>query len=593
MNRIPPYLLAFIAIAWPWDVYLYIPILGVNTSTAAAALVVAIESLSIVRSRRTHIPFELLWPAICLLVLAVLAARWDAVALLLFFASAMRIARAPGLVRMCLLLTAASTLAVMVVSLAAPAAYVFPTAFALDSTATFAGPRDLAYAGFVCLAAVLCWGYFVSRKDLAVWRRRLAIAGLAASIAAAAWAGLDVILPRRMGAPWPMAGNFGALDLAGLVLLWLGARIAAKHLVAAREGDAGPHAWFATFVLIAGMYALLTAGGIHLGHAFVLALAGGGANRKQNTAVQAPLAPLLLVPVILLVIVNAGRVFPENDADPRNYGFRAATLWQQQQLTALDAWLDWFEYHAPEERRSHLWRARMALEQKNALNAAAEFAVAMTPAKLPLLLPGPSEEEAAQFLTEFRDYISALPDDERGFAFENALVAAGRSGQALASLQMRRNVMDPAAADPASLPLAQTVACLLGDPDLAQYLALWAKNDLAALLESWGARIESAPETLRTTPVVAVAWAGPNGLRVWLIGPGGTIQTAQRENRCIDTAVSFQWTAPVLDKGQWRTHIDKAGSPVAIAWPEGNPGQATIAIAGDSSEQFLAITVWQ
>ncbi|MCL4215566.1 MAG: hypothetical protein KJ052_00955 [Candidatus Hydrogenedentes bacterium] len=593
MNRIPLYLLAFIAAAWPWDVYLYIPILGVNAATAAAALLIAIESLQLVRSRRAHIPYELLWPAVCLLLLALIAARWDAVALLLFLVAAMRAARAPGLVRMCLLLTAMSSLTVMVVSGSMPAACVFPTAFALDSLATFAGPRDLAYAGFVCLAAVLCWGYFASRKDLAVWPRRLAITGLAASIAAAAWAGLDVIFPQRVGAPWPMATGFGALDLAGFLLLWLVARIAAKHLVAAREGDAGPHAWFATFVLIAGMYTLLTAGGIYLGHVFVLALAGGSANRKQDTTVRAPLAPVLLAPVILLVVVNANRVFPENDADPRNYDFHAAALWAQQDLTALNAWTTWFEDHAPEERRSHLWRARMALEQEDPLAAAADFAFAMTPAEAPLLLPGPSEDEVARFLTVFRDHISALPEDKRGFAFEHALVAGNRSGQALASLQVRRDVMDPASADPASLPLAQAVACLLGDPGLAQYLVAWPENELAAMLESWGARIVPAPEALQTTPVVAVAWAGPNGLRAWFIAPGGIIRTALRQGRCFDAVAPVQWSTPELDNGQWRTQLDMAGTPLAIAWPMENPGKATIEIVDANPEQFLAITVWR
>jgi len=60
-------LLAAFAMAWPWDVYQYVPWVGIHITGLAALGLIVLWVADVTLNRRNRVPFELAWPAIALL----------------------------------------------------------------------------------------------------------------------------------------------------------------------------------------------------------------------------------------------------------------------------------------------------------------------------------------------------------------------------------------------------------------------------------------------------------------------------------------------------------------------------------------------
>ena len=61
-------LLALFAFAWPWDVYQYLPQLGLHITGLVTVGLAVLWAADILLLRRNRVTFELAWPAALLLV---------------------------------------------------------------------------------------------------------------------------------------------------------------------------------------------------------------------------------------------------------------------------------------------------------------------------------------------------------------------------------------------------------------------------------------------------------------------------------------------------------------------------------------------
>jgi hypothetical protein len=213
-----------------------------------------------------------------------------------------------------------------------------------------------------------------------------------------------------------------------------------------------------------------------------------------------------------MILLNLGQVHPENTLDPRNYDVAAAQDLQAGHLDLLERRMDFFEHRLPGEKKTHFWRAHAALRRGHPERAAVEFvqSVRWRKSVMARMLPPPSFDEQEDFLVRLRDLCSSLPPDSHVFAYERALLAAGRDDSALATLRLRITQPSLDVTALPSVPFARALAVLLLAPSpIEKRLAEWPAPELVSILEQWGVRLERAPAGFPQDALPLVLSAGP------------------------------------------------------------------------------------
>ncbi len=526
------------AVAAPWDVFLFVPVLHLHLAGILAFAIIALEFVDYVQTRRVGVRFELLWPACALLVLALPPFRVvplrGALAILLGLAAARSVG--PLLTRNIVAAMALSigllglyTLVFLLTQLAAPGQSPSPSAYSLDTgvLAPF-GNTVTECAALLFLGLAAASSRFL-RNDCASKALRRTVLALAAPLVIVLCA---LVVSSLDGlAFWRPRDYFASTGMAAAALIggWLLARTLAKSFIHWREmrytisED--------TTQMLAGLvfFALLFPLEFRLFWGFVAGIAAGAAQSDRELAPPPPKWTLALLPLAILVILNGGGVHPADTNNPRHYESAARQDFARGDYARLENRLDCVETYWPNERRTHLWRARAALAQDLLHEAAYEIMLACRPAgEAALLLPPPSPDEIDAFLVRLRDACSESASRTPALAHIQALLGAGKFNHAEALLEqalveaeavvlpegLSADLDTAAYGCPCSWPLRAAAMKTVWPVDFEEppeFAALF-PEDLAGaqwlrLLIRWGAELRTAPPNLprETLPLVCLA----------------------------------------------------------------------------------------
>lgn len=526
IRRLAHSVLFVFAMAWPWQVFQYIPGLGAHLTGLLAILLCALLFLDILINRRFRVPFEVLLPVFALgLVIGYAAlahkpAMNDRLAATLFFFLAVtHFADSRAAVARWAGASAFNMAAVALFDLAAPALRLIPTAFDPSSGATLTFAFDFSNGLYTLLLVCVGSVCVLAGRDLS-WKRWGVALGLLLAC------GLPVVIAATRLLPlyrhWVLpdiSEQPGATFLAHFLVLYLAARVAAKIEVERREGASGWHAPVLVLIGVTLVWRLIAPLEPRLYLGFLLGLACGYALPEETRPPSFRFAPVGAAALIAaLAAVNAARVFPANQDDPRNYDAAAARHFARGDLDAAAKSVAKVELYAPDERRTHLWLARIALAMEQPLPAALEFEAAIAPAEgLRLILPSPTETEKQDFLVRLRDLCSSLHDLNRHFAYERTLARLGQWDAAEFSLRARVQpgaeglVQDPD-------PIAAAVAYLMGDSTEQDRFQDWSVGELSSLLADWGGVVKDVDGQI-LAPLITIAYRTPWGLNVAVFSP--------------------------------------------------------------------------
>ncbi len=504
LRAAPEYLLFTLALAWPLDLFQYVPLLDVTAIASVTVLLAGLAALDLASGTKLRVPFEILWPTGALaLLLAVAAYQGESKvpleapgALVLFIVTA-HFASSRASIDRWLRASVFSATAVVLITLATHAAGLMPTAYSLQLPTTFTFAYDL-YSGTHILALGLALAVFTTANSNEHHVVRTIATGcvllLGGTLAAK---GLELAI-KRPAVSLETYFDASPLVLTGcIVALWLFVRVLAKVEVARREGPTRTHFLFWTMAIATVLVIMLGPLQPRLYHGYLLGLACGYALPERDTG------PMLIWPKAAtallagLLAINLWVVFPAHEQDPRNYEITSSRDFLRGDYATLLKRLDYVEAHSPHELRTHLWRARAALKLGQPNRAAMEFEASLqTNDDARRLLPGPTEAERADFVVQLRDLSSTLPEDKAVCAYERALLALGDRGSAVYSLQLLTSIALVHVEDVDTAAIARAVAFIIGDKTLRIDFAAWTAGELLTLLTQWGATIEPAPEEL-------------------------------------------------------------------------------------------------
>ena len=524
------------ALAWPLGAYQRV--LGpLHLHHIALAPILFSALMELQRDKRLRAPFELWWPCAVVAVLggALRVAGYDGIPwrvpiLCGVFVAVIHLARNRETILRALQCSVAGGGIMMLLSVLARLRIVYPTAYSLDSGLLMAGPytvRGGLTAGLVCLA--LLPPLVAARRNSEYAPGRIGV--IAWFLLPAATCVYFLLPPRPDLVALQPAHNMFLFPAAALLVptLWLVARMAAKLWLARKFMAPGVYRWFIATLLAGVFLVLLLAPVPSVGLVFLGALVVGYGQPYvvKATPVRQPVAVAVAATAALLV-VNMMFVLP---GDPRDYEQRAQTALARGDLDAMRAHLDFVKRIAPNEARADYYLARAWLAEDKLAAAAQAFGRSLH--DLPTrLLPPPDASLVADFLNELRDRSSALPEQLRGVAYEQALIAAGRDSHALSLLELRgESGQYP---DMNVWPLATALATALDAPGLVDTFLDWDAGVLAAILESAGphnavvAAPLGFPEGL--LPLTAMAQIGPECDFVQVISPAGKAGGARMNN---------------------------------------------------------------
>jgi hypothetical protein len=525
---IPSIARAFIlmlAFAWPFGAILYIPFLDVTLLPLAGAVVVILALIDAIGNRDRRPPFELVWPVMAATLLVWFDTEIDSktpytISLALFLA-VVQFSQGGRFIATCLRTTAAGG---AVVAALAAVNVVVESVNAFGAGVLHMAPPGILFAPmltspeafWVCLFTVVICLLAAFEGWLREPRARTAISAFA--IAASAFP-VIVLAPGIVTMGWWMEApeTFvpGLVHVAlMLILLWLAARVVARVSIDRGEHRTGTRA--ASFLAAAafvGVILLIP----HLafpGAIIVPAILAGGATVSRDPHARTLPAAICIVPAIALLGLNLLRVYPANQDDPRNY---EAFLRRDVEVNRLDrAWKRVSAVRASHylEPRACLWSARLALAYDRPYQAAHEFANTVgKPSHQGSLLPAPTQSEIDDFLVRIRDYCSNLPSPADQFAYEKALVAAGKDASVLPLLKNKASNRTESIPPIDRSLLIDTMSTALDcSPDLLDQSDL-TDDALWALLVAWGAEVHAGVIPGLGQPATVVARFGVGEIR--------------------------------------------------------------------------------
>jgi len=562
-------LILLFAVTAPWDVFLFVPGLGVRLPWLLALCIIALEFADFLYTRRIGIRFELLWPACALLILALPPVRivpaQGAMAVLLGLAAARSVG--PLLARDVVAALAFSiaplalyTVVFFFLQLGAPALSPAPFAYSLQTGLstpfghTIMECALLLFVGFA--AACSRFIHTNSTSRFMQWAPLVAAFPLGVALSALVTLSLDHIYLWRP----PDYLISGGRTLAALLGGWLLARIIAKSYIHWREmrftiseDNVNILAGLAIFVLLFPVEFRLLWG-------FLPGIAAGAAQCRKDLAPPPWLWAFGLIAVVILVLINVGDVHPADMRNPRNYETAAVEDFAKENYERLETRMDYFETYWPEERRTHLWRARVALARGLLHETAYEIAFACEPtSETELLLPSPPPEEVEAFLIRLRDACSQSKAKTATLAHIQGLLGAGKFKHAEALLEQAlgesESVTLPEALDPdletaahgcpCSWPFREAVLQTVWPLDMqrpAELDALVPEDRAGAqwlrLLISWGAELRTAPAGFpqESLPLICVAKCHRSSAELGCISNGAFLA---RTDELVDPSLCY------------------------------------------------------
>ena len=381
-----------LALLWPWEVYEYVPGIGMSCSELIGAAVVALFALDVLRRRRLHVPFEFAWPAAVWALFEVAplfretgAATAERAGAAVLFLATVHFSHSRRVARDLLWVAALSGACAAAWAITASAMGVAPTVYFIESkTASTlpAGPCNSVLILAVCLALAsgFAWQGFLGKS----WFKGVLVL-VCALFCLAALAPMIAALPS--GAVDAHTGS----RAAAVLLLWLVCRIMAKAVVASWpsvQEEAGKHGNGDAVLLravavglgLAVLAGLFCHARITWAHGFLLGLAAAYALPAREPAAAAQRFRYILLPAcVALVAFNAFHVDIDDVLDPRNYEAQARTRFEAEAFDDVVRLMDAVDAAVPGERRTAFWKARAYLAKGAIHRAARAFSQAVRP----------------------------------------------------------------------------------------------------------------------------------------------------------------------------------------------------------------------
>ena len=497
------YILFALAIAWPLDLLQYIPIVNLSVVAVFTGLLGVLLVVDLSAGRKFRVPFEVIFPVA--LIAAILAfttyttetpAPFEAVGAVLLLIVTIHFAQSSAGVERWLQASVVAGCAVCLTTLIGYQLGHLPTAFSLHHPATLTFAYDLAGGLHILALCAVAAIYFATHAAANPAFRTCATG--AAFLLVVTLVGKVIRIAATESLPrGPSLWELPPPTLAALALvLWLMVRILAKLEIRRRQsGDRLP--WL--FLGMAAVTVVYFAAGPlqpRLYHGYLLGLACGYALPERENTDASPWPKIATAVLLALLVTNLFVVFSSHHTDPRNYEIATQEDFRQGDHAALLSRLDLIERHRPEERRSKLWRARVALANDEPNGAAMAFGSSLKPEFGRFVLAPPSAADNAEFVVQLRDYTSTLAEDRAVCAYERALLATGERDAAMYSLRLLTGITLARAENVSPETLAEAASFVVGDASVHEDFAAWSTDELLTLFAQWGAEIGNAPETL-------------------------------------------------------------------------------------------------
>ena len=487
-QSVSSFVLFAFAIIWPWGVYQYVPGANCNLTTILALLILTLFICGI-RYHGFSIAFEIIWPVILIASLILIAVGGRDYILiknvflcLTFFVATRCLAVSKRLIEYLLLSSTLSIGCVAAFALMAKTLRIMPTAYALEARTSLCFPYNMTDGSLALLLCVTAAIFFALSSRLSKMIRVAASISALCAVILLVVTAIPAIRNASIWKPPIYAPRQISSGILLLTLLWLISRIAAKIEVDRQDAQNGIHVVFIAIITVAAIYSLLFQPLPQLEYAFILGLACAYASPRTTKHSDFTIPHTPIIALLCLVPFNVLNVYPENYSDPRNYEIKAQEDYRSGDTDTLERRLSYIEKFSPNERRTHLWRSRIALKYRNPIDAADEFAEAMKSSE-DALLPRPTPSEKEDIIVRLRDICSALPDDERGLAYEKALAASGDIEGALAALKLRVKPLTTTYENLEQESLARILATLIGNMDMEEQLEKWPTADLISILD--------------------------------------------------------------------------------------------------------------
>ncbi len=558
------------AAAWPWGAYgqLYDGC-GVFSGVLAALLLALVVSWA--RSGRPSVPFDLLWPA--LLIIVGVALSWVAgnggaspaiIVGCIAFLLALFAATDQTLVLRALAASALSAGGVAVLTVLAEFNKVFPTFFAQQGGAVGAGPTNLVDALFLFSwsASVAC-ALFLGRRH----RLSGGVAWLLPVAALACGTAFWFLARRLQNDLHAWTPNYGALafPMFPLVLLslYLASRVAARVFVLAGPR---PQALLAGLLLVYAFLCAVTGYFPSTGLCFsfgLIAALGVQRTLRNPDAAKTGLVWLLVIPVLA---AHAVTLFP---GDARDYVLQAQRLSKESGVQAARDYLALVLSRFPGESRARLEFAKIELESGQIDAATDNFIGAVCERRASHVWGQPDQGSVAEFLSR----VKQLAENTPGIAYERCLVGVGKAQEAVEVLKGRVKTGPSVNID--SEPLRRALISLMGGDESGSYFNDWTAAELVSGLNLCGTYCQAVqapaevprrllPVVLATRPLqdrrmVSVFYAGGQLGRSWLMPPCSGQTPGEGE---------ALWLEPVLDADTGECYLPLAGAADVIVGDE-------------------------
>lgn len=571
------------AFAWPWGVYETVPQLWLPLSTLTGVFLLGICAVDAVRRRRLDIPFDLLWPALVWMLMAVIARMGghretsESVFTALVYLAAVYATRSRDTLANCLWLSMVSGACVAALTLFSRSGLLMPTAFLIDaqtiqetharlSTRLFESPPMFAFAptlssglctllvcGAIAIYAAVSRGVSRAARSFAVVAGLLVVSALMTNTLPA----LERIVEWRplagLRTSWPEVA-------ASAVVLWLAVWIASRNATALRrERGSVFHPVVSGAIVAVAAWLALPFEVVPM-HGFLLGVAAAFGLRDAPEPPRKPTQLWFASPIVLLALLNVWTVWPGNVADPRNYRTaNIADIQQGNRETAFDR-IAALRAFGVQERSLYLSQSQVALAYErphwaaHSLGQSVRFAGPLRP-----LLPEPTQEDVQRLLAALREFTSNVTDADASLAQEVALAETGQTEAALSLLDSRaRREPKLSLIETPHERAAEALAFLLGVPEVEQELSTWPHERLCATLDRIDARVEPVPEGFPNDllPMIVAYRPSANGyaVRVWT------------KIRQVAAEVPMLWVAPHSPPPDASTVAWRQAAPIGSEW---------------------------
>lgn len=506
-----PSLLIGFALAWPLQVYKYIPYLDASV-TGIVVCIMAVLWFGYRNLIKIRVPVEYWWPLAGAIGFSMLSG--DAklyIMTALTFIIAVQFTRNAQWTESILL---ASTLSIGIIAAVNTASHtlgLLPTAYALESGVTMTGPYSVS-EGFYILALGVLWGAYLTLFSSQSPEKR-AITFFVTILILGALAG-KVFLLRNNAYEWSASilPTSSILSLIAIIfLVWLCVRIIAK-LVVTREENSKLALLLIIAICATLLYWFIFPREVRLYQAWLLGLAAGYALPDRIETPDFAWPKTVCAGLFALTALNIFHPFPIHEQDSRNIEHAAELDYANEDYPRLHQRMNSLATIYPEQLdQLYLWKARASIQQDDLDKASKEFGLAVEF----WIEHGKNEDVKPQVdlvLLEMRDASSRLPEGEVSIAYERALVSMGQSESALLLLKLKLDNGD------IMLPLELTArekaflySALLGDTTLSTELSTWKILDTPHKDPLWNIVLEQTrPELLEPGSLVYYIDRQPN-----------------------------------------------------------------------------------